>query len=188
MLLQFNNFEALVWLGLILALFVMYVQRRHPIGGLDWFVMPMAILLLIGAAIFGRTEPRNLSSDGMVMGSSGLFIRRSGLFVVAGAVVCDVPLVANRRLRNKVMVYGAKLGSLERLEEVTLAAVTLGFALLTVGRGDGFIWFTVTSPDLGMEGFIDRQRLVDLCVRPSFADQPAVQRSPSGDPEHRRMC
>ena len=53
-----DNFEALIWLGLILALFVAYVQRRHPIGGLDWFVMPMVILLLIGAAILDPTPRR----------------------------------------------------------------------------------------------------------------------------------
>src|SRR6059058_3974946 len=52
-----DNFEALIWLGLILALFVLYVQRTHPIGGLDWFIMPMVVLLLIGAAVFGRTTP-----------------------------------------------------------------------------------------------------------------------------------
>src|SRR5207244_8427619 len=49
-----DNFEALIWLGLILALFVLYVQRTHPIGGLDWFLMPMVLLLLSGAAFFGR--------------------------------------------------------------------------------------------------------------------------------------
>jgi ABC-type uncharacterized transport system permease subunit len=135
-----DNFEALVWLGLILALFVMYVQRRHPIGGLDWFVMPMAILLLIGAAIFGRTEPRTYLPTAWSWVHRAFSYGGAVSFVVAGAVGA-MYLVANRRLRNKVMVGGAKLGSLERLEEVTLAAVTLGFALLTVGAVTGFIWF-----------------------------------------------
>src|SRR4051812_3287886 len=41
-----DNFEALIWLSVMLGLFVMYVQRRRPIGGLDWFIMPIVMLLL----------------------------------------------------------------------------------------------------------------------------------------------
>src|SRR6187549_3083425 len=52
-----DNFDTLVWLGLLLAGFVMYVQRRRPVGGIDWFVLPIAALLLIAAAVFGRTKP-----------------------------------------------------------------------------------------------------------------------------------
>ena len=48
-----DNFDTLIWLGLLLALFVAYVQRVHPLRGLDWFVMPIAILLLVAAAVFG---------------------------------------------------------------------------------------------------------------------------------------
>ena len=61
-------------------------------------------------------------------------------FAVAGAVGA-MYLVANARLRSKVISAGPALGSLERLERVTLAAVTLGFALLTVGAITGFVWF-----------------------------------------------
>src|SRR5687768_15036190 len=49
-----DNFDAMIWLAILLVLFVLYVQRAHPLGGLDWFVMPIAILLLIAAAVFGR--------------------------------------------------------------------------------------------------------------------------------------
>jgi ABC-type uncharacterized transport system permease subunit len=135
-----DNFEALIWLGLILALFVLYVQRRHPIGGLDWFVMPMVILLLIGAAVFGRTTPRDYLPTTWSW-VHRLFSYGGALsFVVAGSVGA-MYLVANRRLRKKLMVGGPKLGNLERLERVTLTSVTLGFALLTVGAVTGFIWF-----------------------------------------------
>src|SRR4051794_35818170 len=47
-----DNFDALVWLGVLLSLFVLYVQRRRPLAGLEWFVMPIVILLLIGAVVF----------------------------------------------------------------------------------------------------------------------------------------
>src|SRR5579863_2354920 len=49
-----DNFDTLVWLAMLLALFVAYTQRTHPLRGLDWFVMPIVILLLVCAAIFGR--------------------------------------------------------------------------------------------------------------------------------------
>src|SRR5438067_5591497 len=52
-----DNFEALVWLGLLLALFVAYTQRMHPLRGLDWFVVPIAVILLACAAVFGRQRP-----------------------------------------------------------------------------------------------------------------------------------
>src|SRR5882724_11879566 len=48
-----DNFDTLIWLALLLAGFVMYVQRTRPVGGLDWFVMPIVILMLIGAAVLG---------------------------------------------------------------------------------------------------------------------------------------
>lgn len=135
-----DNFEALIWLGLILALFVLYVQRRHPIGGLDWFIMPMVILLLIGAAIFGRTKPHEYLPTTWSW-IHRLFSYGGALsFLVAGSVGA-MYLMANRRLRMKKMVGGPKLGNLERLEHVTLMAVTLGFALLTVGAVTGFVWF-----------------------------------------------
>jgi ABC-type uncharacterized transport system permease subunit len=133
-----DNFEALIWLGLILALFVMYVQRRHPIGGLDWFVMPMVILLLIGAAVFGRTKPHEYVRSAWSLTHRAFSYGGAIAFVVAGAVGA-MYLLANRRLRMKVM-SGPKLGNLERLEQVTLRSVTLGFAMLTVGAITGFAW------------------------------------------------
>src|SRR5262245_16237185 len=53
-----DNFDSLIWLALILAVFVLYVQRRKPLGGLDWFVMPIVILLLVGALVIGLTRPQ----------------------------------------------------------------------------------------------------------------------------------
>src|SRR5438309_295824 len=35
-----DNFETFVALAALLALFVLYVQRTRPLGGLDWFVTP----------------------------------------------------------------------------------------------------------------------------------------------------
>src|SRR4051812_17015186 len=44
-----DNFEALTWLGLLMAGFVAYVQATKPLRGLDWFLLPIAVLLLVAA-------------------------------------------------------------------------------------------------------------------------------------------
>src|SRR2546429_8888567 len=51
-----HNFDTIIWLAILLALFVAYVQRRKPITGLDWVVMPIVILLLPSAGFFGSHD------------------------------------------------------------------------------------------------------------------------------------
>jgi ABC-type uncharacterized transport system permease subunit len=134
-----DNFDSLIWLALILAVFVLYVQRRKPLGGLDWFVMPIVILLLVGALVIGLTRPQTYD-----MRSMWAWLHRActyggaAAFAVAGTAGA-MYLITNYRLRHKVALAGPNLGSLERLEHLTLTAVTLGFALLTVGALLGFM-------------------------------------------------
>jgi ABC-type uncharacterized transport system permease subunit len=130
-----DNFEALVWLGALLALFVLYIQTTRPLGALDWFVTPVAILLLLGAAFFGRVEYHDY------VNSTWSWLHRATSY--AGAVAFAIAaaagamyVVTSRRLRSKTPV-GPNLGSLERLEHLTMTAVTLGFALLTIGTITG---------------------------------------------------
>lgn len=131
-----DNFDAMVWLALLLALFVLYIQRTHPLRGLDWFILPIVVLLLTFAAVFGRTKPHEYS-----VASVWALVHRvtayggAAAFAVAGAVGA-MYLIASRRLRNK-MAPGPNLGSLERLEHLTLVSVTLGFSLLTIGAVTG---------------------------------------------------
>lgn len=133
-----DNFDSLIWLATGLALFVMYVQRRKPLPGLDWFVMPIVVLLLILAAVTGRTNWKEYDAHSLWMwvhlaGTYG----GAAVFAIAAAAGC-MYLLANYRLRHKVALAGPNLGSLERLEHLTLTAVTLGFALLTIGAVTGF--------------------------------------------------
>jgi ABC-type uncharacterized transport system permease subunit len=130
-----DNFEALVWLGALLALFVLYIQTTRPLGALDWFVTPVAVLLLLGAAFFGRVEYHDY------VNSTWSWLHRATSY--AGAVAFAIAaaagamyVVTSRRLRSKTPV-GPNLGSLERLEHLTMTAVTLGFALLTIGTITG---------------------------------------------------
>ena len=133
-----DNFDALTWLALLLALFLAYTQRTHPLRGLDWFLMPIVVLLLVAAAVFGRTEPREYVRGGWVWVHWVSAYGGAVAFAVAGAVGA-MYLIANRRLRSKRGTPGTSLGSLERLEHLTLVSVTLGFALLTIGLVTGLV-------------------------------------------------
>ena len=133
-----DNFDALIWMGLLLALFVAYVQRRKPLAGLDWFVMPIVVLLLACAAVFGRATPHDYTE------TTWSWLHRVTAYggAVAFAIACATGamyLLANRRLRSKTPAAGPNLGSLERLEHLTYTSVTIGFALLTIGLITGLI-------------------------------------------------
>jgi ABC-type uncharacterized transport system permease subunit len=125
-----DNFDALIWLAVLLALFTAYVQGTRPLAALDWFIMPMVVGLLICAGVFGRTEYHPY------VGQAWTYLHRltsyfgAAAFAVAAASGAMYVLAA-RKLRSKQSAV--HLGSLERLERLTMTAVTLGFALLTVG-------------------------------------------------------
>ncbi len=133
-----DNFDALIWLGLLLSLFVMYVQRMHPLVGLDWFVMPIVILLLLAAAVFGATKPHPYLPTTWSVAHRVSSYGGAVAFAIAAASGA-LYLLANRRLRRKALTAGPALGSLERLEHLTLVSVTLGFALLTFGLVTGAV-------------------------------------------------
>jgi ABC-type uncharacterized transport system permease subunit len=131
-----DNFDTLIWLGLLLAVFVLYVQRVRPLAGLDWFVMPMVILLLAGAAVFGQAKPHEYART--TWSRVHLITAYGGAlaFAVAGALGA-MYLIVSRRLRSKTPAAGPNFGSLERLEHLTFITVTLGFALFSVGLVTG---------------------------------------------------
>jgi len=133
-----DNFDTLIWLGLLLTLFVLYVQRYHPLGGLDWFLIPIVILLLVCAAIFGQAKPHEYAQTTWSWVHRMTAYGGALAFAVAGAVGA-LYLIVSRRLRSKAAVVRPLLGSLERLEHLTFVAVTLGFALFTIGTVTGLV-------------------------------------------------
>ena len=135
-----DNFDTLVWLGLLLTVFVLYTQRVHPLRGLEWFLAPVVILLLVGAAVFGRTKPHEYDLRSVWHWAHRVTAYGGAVaFAVAGAMGA-MYLIVNHRLRAKtVPAAGPPLGSLERLEHLTLASVTLGFSLLTIGAVTGVV-------------------------------------------------
>ena len=133
-----DNFDALIWLATLLAMFVLYVQRHRTLGALDWFVMPLVIVLLVIAGIFGMTEYHAYHSG---VDNAWAWVHRvtayGGAVAFAIAAGCGAMYVwASGRLRSKKSV-GPQFGSLERLEHLTMVSVTLGFALLTIGMVTG---------------------------------------------------
>jgi ABC-type uncharacterized transport system permease subunit len=133
-----DNFQCLLCLGILLAGFVLYIQHKRPIGGLDWFLLPIVIVLLLSAALFGRLMPHNYPN------SAWDWAHRTSSYLGAAAfaVACAsgaMYLIANQRLRAKIARPNPNLASLERLEHLTLSAVTLGFALLTIGLVTGLV-------------------------------------------------
>jgi ABC-type uncharacterized transport system permease subunit len=143
-----DNFDALLWLGLLLLLFVLYVQRRGRLGGLDWFVMPIVVLLLVGAVLFGRTQPHDyVASVWSIVHRIGAYGGAAALLIAAG--VGMTYLLAQRRLRSKSLNTGTPLPSLERLEHLTLINATVGFALITVALVLGTVKIVDGETNLG---------------------------------------
>ena len=130
-----DNFDALMWLSTLLAMFTLYVHHNRPLGGLDWFVMPIVLFLLIASIFVGETlyQP--------YVEGTWKWVHRVTAF--GGAVAFAIAAAAgamyvltSRRLRNKAPI-NPLFGSLERIEHLTMTAVTLGFALLTIGMITG---------------------------------------------------
>jgi ABC-type uncharacterized transport system permease subunit len=134
-----DNFDALGALGLMLGGCVLYVQSTRPVGGLDWFIMPIAALMLVGAAIFGRTVPREYGETAWSWTHRVTAYGGALALAIAGAVGA-MYLVANRRLRSKHLDSSSGLASLERLEAIAHNALTLGWPLFTIGLVTGILW------------------------------------------------
>ncbi len=132
-----DNFDALIWLAMLLAIFIAYVQRVRPLGVLDWFTMPIVILLLLGAIFFGREEYRSYLTDAWSWVHRVTSYGGALAFAIAAAAGL-MYVFAARKLRSK-STGGPEMGSLERLENLTRTAVTFGFALLTVGMVTGMM-------------------------------------------------
>jgi len=133
-----DNFAALVFLALLLSTFVMYIQHVRPLVGLDWFVMPVVILLLVVGGIFGRVE---YHTYGPLVSDTWLWVHRVSTYGGAvafafAAAAGAMYIIASRRLRRKTPL--SAFGSLERLERMIVHSATLGFAMLTIGLITGF--------------------------------------------------
>jgi ABC-type uncharacterized transport system permease subunit len=128
-----DNFDALVWLAALIAGFTAYVQATRPLAALDWFLMPVVIALLVCAVVFRRTDYRPYPYVDRAWTTVHHVTSFGGAaFFAIAAAGGAMYVLASNRLRNKKPAV-RYLGSLERLERLNMNAVTIGFALLTVG-------------------------------------------------------
>lgn len=134
-----DNFDAFTWLGLLLALFILYMQRAHPLRGLDWFLLPVVVLLLIAAAVFGSAQPHEYNVKNIWLWVHRVSAYGGALAFAVAFAVGAMFLIVHGRLRAKRAMPAPSLGSLERLEHLTLVSVTLGLSLLTIGAVTGFV-------------------------------------------------
>jgi ABC-type uncharacterized transport system permease subunit len=169
-----DNLSALVTLALLLALFVAYVQARRPIPSLEWLIMPVVVLLLLLAGHFGATQPEAYLTTTYSMVHRIFTYVGMLAFVVAGAVgVLYLLSDKNLRARGKPGTHAPPsplvFGSLERLERLTYSAVTLGFALFTVGLLSGIVWVIQEDTLLGDRWYLTPKVLLSLTGWALFA-------------------
>ncbi len=135
-----DNFEALIWLGVLIAGFVLYMQSIKPIVGLDWFLMPAAMGLLVAAGVVAKLDYKAYHP---IVDSVWYWVHYvtsyggTACFVVAAAGGA-MYVMSVARLRKKLSAL-PMTGSLERLERIMMTYVTLGFALLTIGLLTGLV-------------------------------------------------
>ncbi len=144
-----DNFDALLWLAIMTGLVSLYLQRRKTVGRVDWVLSPIVILLLLSAAFFGATMPQEYKAT--LWSTTHRLAVFTGPIALALAAACGVMyLVLSARLRNKHHTVDARFGSLERLEHLTYTAVSVGFALLTVGLVTGVVRAIQVNANLGL--------------------------------------
>ncbi len=141
-----DNFEAMATLALLLAGLTLYVQRDKPIPGLDWFLMPIVIVMLLCSALPGEFRPGAYEPAGIWDWAhfASIFAGVAVFGVAAG--VGAMYLIASARLRRKAAMSSGPPVSLERLENLTHWAVSFGFALLTVGIVTGLAMIVQRGP------------------------------------------
>jgi len=132
-----DNFDALIWLAVLLILFLAYVQATRPLLALDGLIVPIVLVLMLGAAVLGRTEFKSY------VGHTWTTVHRitayGGFAAFAVAAAAGILYVRTSGLLRRKQPVAAYLGSLERLEQLTKMSVTLGFALLSIGIVTGLV-------------------------------------------------
>ena len=173
-----DNFDTLLWLAMLLAIFIAYTQRTRPLRGLESFMTPIVVLLLIAAAVFGKATPHEY------LKSAWSWFHRVGAF--GGALAFAISgcsgamyLYVNKQLRSKKVAPGGRLGNLERLEHVTVVSVTLGFALLSIALFTGLIlaihgsslgknWYAQPKVVLTFVAWVVYALMLNSPINPSF--------------------
>jgi ABC-type transport system involved in cytochrome c biogenesis permease subunit len=137
-----DPYGSLLFLAWILAVFYLYGSIHHRRFAWGIFVLPVLLSIVILAALSGRqTDTASRAWDIVSLDGEAFWrILHVTFFILAAVGVCVafmasvMYLVQARRLKAKVLAgQGARLLSLERLEEMNRRAITWAFPLLTAG-------------------------------------------------------
>jgi ABC-type uncharacterized transport system permease subunit len=127
-----DNFDALVWLAFIIGAASLYLQRRTPVGRIEWIASPVIVVLLVCAAAFGAARPHEYTN------TLWAWTHRIGVYTgpaVFALAACTgvMYLLLRKKLRSKVALEPGSFGNLERLEQFNFRAIRVGFVLLSIG-------------------------------------------------------
>lgn len=124
----------------VLASVYLYLTVHHPKVSFGWILLPIILLLVTVAWLFGdvRSFPREISGQiwAWVHGLSFLLATVAVLVAFATGVMY---LVQARRLRQKRISAGWRLPSLEWLQKTNARTVTIALFLLATGILSGFV-------------------------------------------------
>lgn len=132
-------YDWLLVVAWILVALYLYLSTWYRDLALGVFLLPVVLALVAAAAWFVEPTPRKLDNQFWVVLHAGL-LAVGGAAVVTATLAGTMYLVQSRRLKQKSEpILGFRLPSLELLERVNHRALTLAFALLTLGFGSGVV-------------------------------------------------
>ncbi|GIW75971.1 MAG: hypothetical protein KatS3mg104_1034 [Phycisphaerae bacterium] len=163
-----DNFDAILWIAILTAIVSLYLQRQKMIGRIDWVLSPIVALLLLSAAFFGTVMPHSYTHTlWATLHRVSVF---TGPIFLALAAACGVMyLILSARLRNKHSPVDSRFGSLERLEHLNYTAVSIGFALLTVGLITGVVRVVESSTRFGEHWFLNPKIVLSVAAYVLYA-------------------
>ena len=135
-----TQFESLVVLSWLICFVCIVWQLKQKRLGLDLFLLPVGLALLIFA--MGFTDDHAATSPTtrrMVATAHGLFLLAGTLTVLLAFVYALMYLLKVRQLKHPTLLPSIRLPSLEQLDRVNTSAIYLSWPLLTIGIGLGFM-------------------------------------------------
>ena len=137
-----NLHESLSFFAWMIVGFFLLMRSQYKVEILGAFVSPLALLLIIWAAVLPKaipTLPPALKSWWLPIHVTFAFVGDAifALAFCAGVIY----LIQERLVKSKRAVgLSQRLPSLEVLDEINYRALTIGFPLLTIGIITGAVW------------------------------------------------
>lgn len=133
--------ETLAVLSLLIAVSFLVSMRRRRLAVLGAFIIPVVLLLFLGAALPGQVAraPERVRS---VLLPLHIAVNVAGLAAFALAFAVAIAYVVQEQLLRKRRLGGVfqRLPALDVLDSLGFRLVTIGFPLFTLGVASGSLW------------------------------------------------